>query len=66
MLYEVITSSKMKVLDIYSQYPITLVKGQGHTVTDSSGTEYVITSYSIHYTKLYELSDVSKFFSGKI
>ncbi len=31
----------MKVLDIYSQYPITLVKGQGHTVTDSSGTEYM-------------------------
>ncbi len=30
----------MNILDIYAQYPITLVKGDGMTVSDSEGKEY--------------------------
>ena len=60
MLYEVITDlppdGGRQLLELYKQVPGNRKYGQAYSALDDL-RYFVITSYSIHYTKLYEMDE---------
>ena len=60
MLYEVITIYVNKAFELTTGYSRAEVIGKNPRILQTTGTDkkvyarFVITSYSIHYTKLYE------------